>query len=571
MEILRTSPRKYCAIARDYGERVLNGELPACEFVKLAVRRQNRDLERYSGVKSAYYFDEKEASLVCRFIELLPHTKGQLAGQKIRLEPWQVWILTTIFGWRRRADGGRRFRRVYIEVPRGNGKSCLSSGVALYCLLADHEPGGEVYSFATTRDQAGIVFGDAKRMAQQTPSLCKHFGLEILAHSLYVESTNSTFQAKSAEGSTLDGLNTHLAIIDELHAHKTRAVYDVVETSLGKRVNSLMWVITTAGFDTSGICYEVRTMVREVLEGTVSDETQFGTIYGLDAGDDWKSVEALEKANPNWGVSVMPEMVTSLQKKAVALPSAAGNFQTKHLDVWCSAASSWMNMPEWQKGGDFSLRREDFEGKDCYIGLDLGSKSDMTAKVLLFPQEGEDGKPRYTVFSDFYLPRNAVQNSVNSQYQGWADQGQIHVTEGAMTDYNVVEEDIRDDLSRYNVLGIVYDPWHATQLINDLDDSGAPLVECSVVVANVSSPMKSLEALVLDHRLAHEANPVMDWMMSNVVARVDAKDNIFPRKERYEQKIDGPVALILALFGAESGDDEYADFEGSPSGTFLSW
>ena len=312
-------------------------------------------------------------------------------------------------------------------------------------------------------------------------------------------------------------------------------------------------------------------MVREVLEGTVSDETQFGVIYGLDPGDDWKSVEALEKANPNWGVSVMPEMVTSLQKKAIALPSAAGNFQTKHLDVWCSAASSWMNMPEWQKGTDSSLRREDFEGEDCYIGLDLGSKSDMTAKVLLFPKEGDDGKPRYTVFSDFYLPRNAVQNSVNSQYQGWADQGLIHVTEGAMTDYNVVEEDIRDDLSRYNVLGIVYDPWHATQLINNLDDSGAPLVECSVVVANVSSPMKSLEALVLDHRLAHEANPVMDWMMSNVVARVDAKDNVFPRKERYEQKIDGPVALILALFGAESDADEYADFEGSPSGTFLSW
>lgn len=571
MEILRTSPRKYCAIARDYGERVLNGELPACEFVKLAVRRQNRDLERYSGVKSAYYFDEKEASLVCRFIELLPHTKGQLAGQKIRLEPWQVWILTTIFGWRRRADGGRRFRRVYIEVPRGNGKSCLSSGVALYCLLADQEPGAEVYSFATTRDQAGIVFGDAKRMAQQTPSLCKHFGLEILAHSLYVESTNSTFQAKSAEGSTLDGLNTHLAIIDELHAHKTRAVYDVVETSLGKRKNSLMWVITTAGFDTSGICYEVRTMVRNVLNRSVVDESQFGIIYGLDEGDDWKSLAALEKANPNWGVSVMPEVVTSLQKKAIAIPSAAGNFMTKHLDVWCSAASGWMNMPAWNKCAREELRREDFEGEPCYIGLDLGSKSDMTAKVLMFPREDRDGRTYFVTFADFYLPSRAIETSPNSQYRGWVEQGLIRVTEGAMTDFNVVEEDIREDLSRYSVQSIAYDPWQATQLISSLEDSGAPLVECRMTVQQISEPMKTLEALVLDGRIQHDGNPCLTWMMGNVVAKVDAKDNIFPRKERYEQKIDGPVAMIIALSAAGAEQDDFSDFDSSVTGTFLTW
>lgn len=571
MEILRTSPRKYCAIARDYGERVLNGELPACEFVKLAVRRQNRDLERYSGVKSAYYFDEKEASLVCRFIELLPHTKGQLAGQKIRLEPWQIWILTTVFGWRRTADGGRRFRRVYIEVPRGNGKSSLSSGVALYCLLADKEPGAEVYSFATTRDQAGIVFNDAKRMVQQTASLRSHFGVEVLSHALYVPKTNSTFQAKSADGSTLDGLNTHLAVVDELHAHRTRAVYDVVETSLGKRVNSLMWVITTAGFDTSGICYEVRTMVRNVLNRSVVDESQFGIIYGLDEGDDWKSLAALEKANPNWGVSVMPEVVTSLQKKAIAIPSAAGNFMTKHLDVWCSAASGWMNMPAWNKCAREELRREDFEGEPCYIGLDLGSKSDMTAKVLMFPREDRDGRTYFVTFADFYLPSRAIETSPNSQYRGWVEQGLIRVTEGAMTDFNVVEEDIREDLSRYSVQSIAYDPWQATQLISSLEDSGAPLVECRMTVQQISEPMKTLEALVLDGRIQHDGNPCLTWMMGNVVAKVDAKDNIFPRKERYEQKIDGPVAMIIALSAAGAEQDDFSDFDSSVTGTFLTW
>lgn len=563
--------RDYVAIAGMYGERVERGEIPACEWVRKAVKRQIEDQKRFSGKSSRFYFDPDEAAKVCKFIELLPHTKGQLAGQKIRLEPWQIWILTTVFGWRRTADGGRRFRRVYIEVPRGNGKSSLSSGVALYCLLADKEPGAEVYSFATTRDQAGIVFNDAKRMVQQTASLRSHFGVEVLSHALYVPKTNSTFQAKSADGSTLDGLNTHLAVVDELHAHRTRAVYDVVETSLGKRVNSLMWVITTAGFDTSGICYEVRTMVRNVLNRSVVDESQFGIIYGLDEGDDWKSLAALEKANPNWGVSVMPEVVTSLQKKAIAIPSAAGNFMTKHLDVWCSAASGWMNMPAWNKCAREELRREDFEGEPCYIGLDLGSKSDMTAKVLMFPREDRDGRTYFVTFADFYLPSRAIETSPNSQYRGWVEQGLIRVTEGAMTDFNVVEEDIREDLSRYSVQSIAYDPWQATQLISSLEDSGAPLVECRMTVQQISEPMKTLEALVLDGRIQHDGNPCLTWMMGNVVAKVDAKDNIFPRKERYEQKIDGPVALILALFGAESGDDEYADFEGSPSGTFLSW
>lgn len=563
--------RDYVAIAGMYGERVERGEIPACEWVRKAVKRQIEDQKRFSGKSSRFYFDPDEAAKVCKFIELLPHTKGQLAGQKIRLEPWQIWILTTVFGWRRTADGGRRFRRVYIEVPRGNGKSSLSSGVALYCLLADKEPGAEVYSFATTRDQAGIVFNDAKRMVQQTASLRSHFGVEVLSHALYVPKTNSTFQAKSADGSTLDGLNTHLAVVDELHAHRTRAVYDVVETSLGKRVNSLMWVITTAGFDTSGICYEVRTMVRNVLNRSVVDESQFGIIYGLDEGDDWKSLAALEKANPNWGVSVMPEVVTSLQKKAIAIPSAAGNFMTKHLDVWCSAASGWMNMPAWNKCAREELRREDFEGEPCYIGLDLGSKSDMTAKVLMFPREDRDGRTYFVTFADFYLPSRAIETSPNSQYRGWVEQGLIRVTEGAMTDFNVVEEDIREDLSRYSVQSIAYDPWQATQLISSLEDSGAPLVECRMTVQQISEPMKTLEALVLDGRIQHDGNPCLTWMMGNVAAKVDAKDNIFPRKERYEQKIDGPVAMIIALSAAGAEQDDFSDFDSSVTGTFLTW
>lgn len=450
--------------------------------------------------------------------------------------------------------------------------SSLSSGVGLYCLVADKEPGAEVYSFATTRDQAKIVFGDAKQMAKQNEPLRQRFGLEVLANALYVPSTNSTFQAKSAEGSTLDGLNTHLAVIDELHAHKTRDVYDVVETSLGKRLNSLLWVITTAGFDTSGICYEVRMMVTRVLGKEISDETQFGIIYGLDDGDDWTTEEALMKANPNWGVSVMPEMVLSLQKKAIALPSAMNNFKTKHLNVWCSASTAWMDMQAWKRCEVPEMSITDFEGRKCFIGLDLGSKSDLTAKVLIFPGEDDEGRTTYAVFCQCYLPRRAVEQSTNSQYVGWAEEGYLIVTEGAMTDFNVVEEDLRLDLSRYEVSAIVYDPWQATQLATSLAEDDAPMIECRNTVQNMSDPMKSLEALVLDHRICHDGNPVLTWMMGNVVAKVDAKDNIFPRKERYEEKIDGVVALIMGLGNAIVDDnDRWAGFVESSDQTFFSW
>lgn len=543
-----TTSRDYLAIAKKYARDVSIGKILACKWVKLACQRQTEDLKKY-GKKGLYEWSEPEAHRVCRFVELLTHTKGELAGQRVVLEPWQIFILTTVFGWRRRADGGRRFRRVYIEVPRGSGKSTLSSGVALYCLLADHEPGAEVYSFATTRDQAKIVFGDAKVMAEHNPALRERFGLQVLANALYVPSTNSTFQAKSAEGSTLDGLNTHLAVVDELHAHKTRAVYDVVETSLGKRRSSLLWCITTAGFDTSGICYEVRTMCTKVLSRLADDETQFAIIYTIDDGDDWSSMEALEKANPNWGVSVRPEVITSLLQKAKTLPSAINNFKTKHLDVWCSARSAWLDMRAWKRCETTGLELSDFEGQPCFIGLDIGSKSDLTVKTYLFPFE-EDGKDKYALFCECWLPSKAIETSTNSQYSGWVRSGYIQETDGAMTDLNVIEESIREDLSRFDVQTVTYDPWQATQIATSLSDEGAPMLECRFTVQNVSDPMKTLEALVIDSRIVHDGNPVMAWMMGNVEARIDAKDNIFPRKERHENKIDGAVAAILALRGA---------------------
>lgn len=523
----------------------MSGEIPACRFVKAACIRQIDDLKRYKKKSSLYLFDEERANRVCEFVERLPHIKGELAGKPIELAPWQIFIITTVFGWVDK-NGSRRFRRVYVEVPRGNGKSSLTSAIALYMLCADGEGGAEVYSFATTRDQAKIVFGDAQNMVRRTPALKDHFGIDVNAHNINILRTASKFEALSSEGSTLDGLNTHFACIDELHAHKTRSVYDVVETSIGKRVQSLLWVITTAGSNRSGICYEVRGFVIKVLLDIVDDPSQFGVIYGLDDGDDWTTEEALVKANPNWDVSVRPDVLRQLQSKAMSMASASNNFKTKHLNEWVNADTAWMNMRSWEACADPSLEIDDFIGEPVWISLDLASKIDIAAKVSVFIRE-IDGNKHYYCFSQYYLPKETIDRGENSQYQGWESLGLLTSTEGAVIDFDVIEQDILSDCSKFEVREVPYDPFQATQLASRMISEGVPMVEMRAIVRNFSEPMKQIEALVLQKRLHHNGDPVMTWMMSNVVCHVDAKDNIYPRKERAENKIDGVVALIMAI------------------------
>jgi phage terminase large subunit-like protein len=544
----------YVAIAKRYAEQVIAGEILACRWVRQACQRQLDDLARFKGKSGPYLFNPKltdkdgrnfyPADNLCGFIERLPHVKGPLAGEPIQLEPWQAFILTTVFGWVT-PDGKRRFRRSYIEVPRGNAKSTLSSALALYMLTADREGGAEVYSLATTRDQARIVFGDAQTMARRSPGFRRRFSVEVGAHNMHVLASGSKFEALSAEGSTLDGLNIHFGCIDELHAHKTRTVYDVVETGTGKRDNSLLWVITTAGSNRAGICYEVRTFVTKLLDRVFEDDTQFGIIYGLDDGDDWTSDSSLIKANPNWGISVRPEVLLPLQAKAMQLPSAVNNFKTKHLNEWVNADTAWMDMRAWDACADNALDIEAFAGQPCWIGLDLASKTDIAALVLLFAHP--EITDAYIVFGKYYLPEDTVSASGNSQYEGWMRTGRLTVTPGNVIDFGWIEADLLEMASRFEVQAVAFDPFQATQLSTRMLSEGLPMIEVRPTVLNFSEPMKTLEALVLQKKLTHDGDPVLTWMASNVVAHLDVKDNIYPRKERPENKIDGIVALIMAL------------------------
>ena len=546
-------PRDHVAIASQYIADVLGGKIPACEYVKQACRRQRDDLKRFAD-HPIYRWDEKVAGRACRFIERLPHVKGPKARvhELIILEPWQCFIITTVFGWLRKDTGGRRFKRTYVEVPRGNGKSAISSGIALYGLAADGEPGAEVYSAATTREQAKVVWSVAKMMLEQRKDFANTIGVSVGTHSIYHQKSGSLFVPLSREAKNQDGANVHLAVVDELHAHQTRDTYDVIETGCGKRNSSLLWVITTAGSDMTGICYEVRGYVLKVLSGVLEDDAQFGVVYTIDEGDDWQDPKVWVKANPNLGVSVMPEGVVSLALKAKSTPAAQASFKTKHLDIWVNADSPAFSLEAWDRCADPSLNLSDFVGQPCVLGVDLASKIDIAAKVKIFARthpktDEKEAEVHYYLFADNYLPEDAVRESSNASYVGWELEKWLLTTPGDVLDFETVKQAIKDDVLKYDVLEVAYDPYQALQMAQELMAESVKMVEVRPTVLNFSAPMKELNALMRQGRIHHNGNPVMRWMVSNVVGHYDVKDNIYPRKERPEHKIDGVIASIMAM------------------------
>ena len=452
---MTTAQTDYTRKAARYIEGVLSGRIPACRFVRQACERQRRDLEKAKTGKWRYIFSRQAANRICRFIECLTHVKGEKAGETIHLEPWQAFILTVIFGWLDRKTGKRRFRKCYIEVPRGNGKSTMLSGVGLYLLTADGEKGADIYSFATTRDQARIVFADALAMARGNRDFREAYGVTPLAHSIVVIGTNSKFLAKSSDADTLDGLNTHGGIIDELHAHKTRYVFDVVESSITKRAQPMVISITTAGFILDGICMEQRRTIAHILDQSITDDSYFGIIYTIDAGDDWQTEDALKKANPNWGVSVKPDTALSAQKSAKINTSAQKNFLTKYLDIWVNSDSAWMDMERYRKCISPELKRGDFRGKYCIFAVDLASKLDISAIIRTFwRRDPESGEMHYYFFADYYLPEAAVNNSDNPAYDGWRRAGFLQATGGDVTDLNALEETLLAGLKEKMLKGV---------------------------------------------------------------------------------------------------------------------
>lgn len=553
--------KDFAAIATAYVHSVLDGQRPACRWERLACQRHVRDLARAEAGSMPYRWNPeltdtggkayRPGDRICRFAELMHHIKGDWAarGERIRLEAWQVFVLMSVFGWVHADTGKRRFRRADLYVPRKNAKSTIAAIIGNYMHAVDGEFGAEVYSGATSRDQALEVFRPAALMARASAEYRARFGVVVSASNLAVVDTNSKFEP--VIGKPGDGASPSCAIVDEYHEHKTSELYDTMWTGMGARSQPLLLVITTAGSNIGGPCYTHQVELQKILDGVIEDDNRFGIVYTIDADDDWTSPAALVKANPNFGVSVSDEFLLIAQREAIQDPRKQAIFKTKHLNVWVNAASPWLNLERLQACGDGGTR-EDFRGEQCWVGLDLASKSDIASAAWVF-RRLVDKEWHYYAFTRNWLPAAAVQKPENGHYQAWVTQGHLTETPGNMINLRQIQEEVEASAELHVIAEIPMDAWGSREIAPNLQEAGFTVVDVPMTVRNLSEPMKLIAALVDAGRFHHDGNLATIWMMSNVEVFEDRNENIFPRKGSAEKKIDAAVATILAIGRAMAG------------------
>lgn len=559
-----TLERDHLSDIEEYAQSVLLGK-PSNRYEILAIQRESDDLLAAANDPDfKYYFDPEAALKVIRFIETFHHVKGRWASETgvdglIVLEGWQKWIIAQVFGWKVKKTGFRRFRSAYICVPRKNGKSVLAAGIALYMLAHDGEFGAEVYCGATNQKQAWEVFRPAKRMAQKQPAFRKKFGIQIHANKLEKTVDGSRFEP--IIGDPGDGSSPSLYIGDEYHEHDTDNQRDTMVTGMGAREQGLELLITTAGTNPAGPCALHQKDVEKVLEGVHSDESLFGLIYTIDKDDDWKSEQALIKANPNYGISVSADFLKDELSKAIQSARKQNKFKTKHLNIWCGAKESWLNSEDWVAAGDKALSLDDFKGMVCGNGLDLSKTDDLTSRVKCFVKE-IDGIDHYYFFGNHYVTK--VKAADNQLYQGWINEGwliECDANDGKMIDYQLVRDDFDEDLLHFEIEDIYHDPAGANVLAQQIDTStNVEAVEIPQTFRVFSPYMRDFEVLLSAGRIHHNGDPVLAWCFSNVVAK-ETQDGkyIRPVKEGRDNKIDGAVAALMAFIKVYEPKDEYDD------------
>lgn len=530
-----------------YAVAVTEGTIPAGKWVIAAAQRHLDDLKKK---KWDYVFDAEKGARVCRFIELLPHTKGRWASkrEKIVLQSWQCFLVVVLFGWLRKKDGKRRFHTAYWEIPRKNGKSLLAGGIGNYMFAADGEFGAEVYSGATTEKQAWEVFGPARLMIQRSPEFCNHLGVDVNAKQMVRESDGSKFEP--VIGNPGDGASPSCALIDEYHEHQTPDLYNTMETGMAAREQPILLVITTSGVNIAGPCHEKHEEVTKVLEGVLENDQLFGCIFGIDAGDDWASPASLIKANPNFGISVDPDRLLGLQRQALQSPIKQATFKTKHLNIWTSVLQGAFNMQQWALCEDSMLSEEEVLGLPCWFGIDLASKSDLCSLQKIYKKE-VNGKPHFYLFGRYWLPEAAIEEPGPNfaHYAKWVIKGLLTQTDGATVDFEQITQEVLEDAKRINPREIVYDPFNATQMAQAFmrESDTIEVVEFIQQPQNFAVPLDEIDAALKDGRFHHDGNEITRWCMSNVVGRPAKKGLISPIKSKPHQKIDGAIAAIIAM------------------------
>lgn len=544
---LPTPETPHVEAAHAYAQSVAAGRVLACKWVRLACRRHLDDLVRARWGAWHYEFSAAKAERVCRFISLLPHVKGEWARvddhgrrRRIVLEPWQCFIVANLFGWVKKSDGMRRFRKGSVYVPRKNAKSTLAAGIGWWMFAKDDEPGAEVYSGATTKRQAMEVFKPARQMALRMPTLAHGLGVLVQTENMSIQADGSKFEP--VVGQPGDGASPHCAIVDEYHEHQTSQLYDTMLTGMGARRQPLILVISTAGSNIEGPCRDDWVSCEKILERTVEDETHFAIIYTIDEGDDWTSEKALLKANPNFDISVARDFLVEQAETAKRQKSKQGIFKTKHLNVWVTAMAGFFDVPAFSRAASPGLTIDRYAGRPCYIGVDFAAKRDLCAVVRLFPES--DGS--LTVFGRYYLPRATVDLPHNQHYRTWEAVGWLQVCDGNANDFGQIGDDVIADAKRFEIVELPFDQFQAHATVQAWQAAGIPCVEFPQGWRFFSEPMKQLDVLIAAGKLRHPGDPVLAWALGNVVAREDTRGNVYPRKERDADKIDPVVALIMA-------------------------
>ena len=484
------------------------------------------------------------------FKDYLRHSKGKWAGKPFVLEPWQ-WemVIGPMFGWVRE-DGTRRLRKVYVEVPKKQGKSTMGAGVGLYLLVGDGEEGAEVYSAATKKDQAAIVHDEAVRMVKASPFMLSRLRINHATKVISQDRTNSKYAALAADAAGSEGMNIHGIVIDEMHVWKDRNFHDSLRYGGAARTQPMFFTITTAGvFDKTMIGWIEHEYAQQWLDDGVEDEEFLGYIRCADPDDDILDPEVHKKANPSYGTIIDPAEIAKAAKDAVEKSTERFAFMRYRLNLWTDAYSSWLDMLAWDKCAG-PVDEAELVGRRCFGGLDLASRRDLTALVLLFPPRVQ-GEPWDALCRIWCPAEGAAVRAKNDKvkYLDWARQGFVTLTPGNETDFIAIREQVEADRKRFKImpLGIGADPWNLTHLRQELDPLAAIITPFQQIVKYYSGPCKKLEVMVLDGKIRHGGHPVLRWAVSNVRVKIDANGNVFPNKEKSKDKIDPATALLMAL------------------------
>ncbi|HDR1003623.1 terminase large subunit [Pasteurella multocida] len=533
------------SIWHDYAEQVKSGEIVACKRIKQAVDRYFTDL-----ANPDYYFDVETVAKFVKFSALCPHVKGHLYKQPIELSDWQIFLFANILGFKYRDSGLRKYRSAYVQVARKNAKSTVAAILANWFLVMEKGQ-QDIYTAAVSRDQARIVFDDAKKMALLSKPLNKR--LTIQQHKMLYSQKNSLMRPLAAKSSTIEGTNPSLAIVDEYHLHPDNSVYSALELGQGARPEGLLFAITTAGSNTISACKQHYDYCCQILDGTEKNESIFILIYELDDENEVDDPKNWIKANPNIGKSIPYKDFENTIAKARGIPSEWVEMLTKRFNVWCQGTTPWLSEGSW------ALCQRDYEEnsllhQDCYMGLDLSSTNDLTSICYTFPQ-GQ----KVRLITRHYLPEYQLNNAANKNraiYRQWVRQGWLHITEGDCIDYDKIRDDILKDAERFNIKMIGFDVWNATHLRTQLQSAGLEVEPFPQTYQRFSPVAKSAEVLINRQVIEHNGDPVLAWALSNVVMETDANANIKPNKKKAANKIDPAIAFLMSFgtYQLEYGD-----------------